>query len=69
MAQTAEQVRITELETQMEELIRLLDGAGSKNQLNRLHVLMSRELERAQTRLTALEASAEEILALVRKAQ
>jgi hypothetical protein len=69
MSFTAEQIRIYDLETKMEELLRLLDGTGSKNQLGRLHVLLSREVERLQTRITELETKTETVLALIRKAQ
>jgi hypothetical protein len=70
MAMTAaQQKKMTELEGAMNDLFQLLRGTGSKNMLNRLYVLLNREIERITLKVDELEESVEEILEYARKAQ
>ncbi len=65
----AEQERITNAENALGELQELIQGAGSKNMLNRLHVLAEEKARRLEERLTTLEAEVQELLGLARKLQ
>lgn len=70
MAMTdAEQKRLSDAEEALNNVERLLRAVGSKNQLNRLYVLLSRELERIENMYDSLEAQAQEVLELARKVQ
>jgi hypothetical protein len=66
---TAQEAQLEELENTVLELNTLLDGAASKDMLNRLYVVFQRELTRMDALIVEVKAINEEILALVRKAQ
>lgn len=70
MAMTAaEENRLIAAEQALNQALNLLNAVGSKNQLNRLHILLSRELTRIESTMTTLEAEASKVLALARKVQ
>ena len=66
---TAQEAQIEQLEKNQERIHTLLDGAASKNMLNRLYVLFQRDLDRLQILIDEIEEKNTEILELVRKAQ
>ena len=61
--------RLIELEEKQQELFRLLNGAASKNMLNRLYVLINRELEKLENKADENKGILERILELARKVQ
>ena len=65
----AEEERIQELEETVVRLTKLMQGSGSKNQLNRLLILAQEEVRKLTTQLEPIEADTEECLALARKLQ
>lgn len=70
MALTAsEEERLREAEQELVKVNKLLDGAGSKNQLNRLYVLLLREIEELSSAASEIEEKVNEILEYARKAQ
>ena len=64
-----EEYRLTEIEDTINKMFTLIDGVGSKTRLNRLWVLFQNDLGKLSARLTTLETSMTEILALARKLQ
>lgn len=64
-----EERKMAELEEKLNELFRLLRGTGSKNMLNRLRVVLGREIEKLEAKADRTQTRVEEILDLVRKAQ
>lgn len=70
MAFTAvDEYRIQQLEEATAKLTRLVKGAGSTNQLNRLHVLAIDEYEKLDRDMTELEEKIDELLVNTRKLQ
>lgn len=65
----AEEERIQELEDTVKRLTILMQGSGSKNQLNRLLILAQEEIRKLTTQLEPIETQAEECLELARKLQ
>jgi polyhydroxyalkanoate synthesis regulator phasin len=65
----AEEERLTNAEEITQQLKHLIDGAGSKNQLNRLLVLCNEEVRKLTARVATLETQVQELLALARKLQ
>lgn len=64
-----EEARLTSLESTAGELHRLIRGTGSKAQLDRLYLLLGREIERLETTMDDLETDVATTLDLARKAQ
>ena len=64
-----DEYRIQQLEEITAQLKRLIEGAGSTNQLNRLHVLAIDEYEKIDRDMTSLEEKIDESLDLLRKLQ
>lgn len=70
MSLTAEELkRIENLEIAVRSLTKLIRGAGSKNQLNRLLVLGQKTNEELEEKVDALETEMDELLNLTRKLQ
>jgi len=70
MALTAsEEERLREAEQDLVKINKLLDGVGSKNQLNRLYVLLLREVEELSNAASEIEEKVNEVLEYARKAQ
>lgn len=65
----AEEERLREAEQTLVKINKILDGAASKNQLNRLYVLMLREVEELSNAADEIEEKVNEILEYARKAQ
>ena len=65
----AEEERITELEDTVKRLTKLMQGSGSKNQLNRLLILAQEEIRKLTDQLEPIEIQTQETLALARKLQ
>jgi Skp family chaperone for outer membrane proteins len=65
----AEEKRIAELEISLQTLLHHIEGAGTKNMLNRLNVVFQRRAESLQTLAADIQTEVSEILDLVRKAQ
>ena len=65
----AEERRLRAVEQKINELITVLRGVGSKDQLNRLYVVYDRELDRIESLVTEIETKAQTILELARKVQ
>ena len=64
-----EERKMMELEESLNSLFRLLRGTGSKNMLNRLHVVLSREIEKLETKTDEVQTRVDEILEYARKVQ
>ena len=64
-----DEYRIQQLEEITAQLKRLIEGAGSTSQLNRLHVLAIDEYEKIDRDMTSLEEKIDESLDLLRKLQ
>jgi hypothetical protein len=70
MALTAqEEERLQQVEEYVVKLFKLLDGAGSRNRLNRWYVLLSNMNNTLSEKVTEIETELDEILALARKLQ
>lgn len=65
----AEEARLQAAENAITALAKMIRGAGSKNQLNRLLVLAQDQTRALSTRLTTLETKIETLLTLARKLQ
>jgi hypothetical protein len=65
----SEQKRLQNAEETIQELKTLIDGAGSRNMLERLKMLSNEQLRRVESRLTDAEAELEELITLARKLQ
>jgi hypothetical protein len=65
----AEETRLENAEDTTQQLKHLIDGAGSKNQLNRLLVLCNEEIRKLNARVATLETEVSELLVLARKLQ
>lgn len=65
----ADEKRLRSIETIVYRLSVLIEGAGSKNQLNRLLVLAQNQVDKLSTRVDALETQMDEILELARRLQ
>ena len=65
----ADEYRIQQLEEATAKLTRLVKGAGSTNQLNRLHALAIEEYEKLDRDMTELEEKVDELLVNTRKLQ
>lgn len=65
----AELKRIEDLETAVKGLTKLIGGAGSTNQLNRLYVLGQKTNEELEEKIVLLETEMQELLELTRKLQ
>lgn len=65
----SEEQRLTNAEETAQQLSHLIEGAGSKNQLNRLLVLCNEEVRKLNARVTTLETQVQELLVLARKLQ
>ena len=66
---TAERLRLEAAERALETIAISLRGAGSKNQLNRLLVLAQDQMRKLTIRVEAIETTATELLALLRRLQ
>lgn len=66
---TSEAKRLDNLEQKVNNLTRLIAGAGSINQLNRLYILAMKEIEKLEEEVVASEAEVTELLELARKVQ
>ena len=66
---TVERLRLEAAERTLEQIAVSLRGAGSTNQLNRLLVLAQDQMRKLTTRVEALETTATELLALLRRLQ
>lgn len=64
-----EEKRLRKIEEMLNSVLEVLNGAGSENKLNRLYILLDRELKRLERAQDELETKASEILALARKIQ
>lgn len=64
-----EEQRIQNIEKTTQKLLDLLDGASSKNMLNRLLTLCNEENRRLSTKITDLETKLTTLIALARKLQ
>ena len=70
MALTAsEENRIDTIETKLNKIGHLVQGGGSKNQLNRLLILAKEELKKIEDRIDILEPEVSTLLELARKPQ
>lgn len=70
MSLTASELkRIQDLETNVKALTKLIAGAGSLNQLNRLLVLGQKTNSELTEKVEALETEMQELLELARKLQ
>lgn len=65
----AQEKRLSNLEVMFAQLNHLIQGAGSKNQLNRLLVLAQEDIRKLDEKVTEVEESMDELLELVRKLQ
>jgi len=65
----AEDRRLNKIEAEILTLTRLIKGAGSKNQLNRLLVLQQKTNEELEEKVEGLESEMSDLLALARKLQ
>jgi len=65
----AEEKRLREAEQTLVRINKILDGAASKNQLNRLYVLLLREVEELSNAASEIEEKVNEVLEYARKAQ
>ena len=61
--------RLIAAERALNQALNLLNAVGSKNQLNRLHILLSRELDRMENTMDNLETETSKVLELARKVQ
>ena len=61
--------RLRTLEAATLNLAKLVEGGGSKNQLNRIDVLAQDEIRKLEVRVEAIESKVDTILTLVRKLQ
>lgn len=66
---TAQEKRLSNVEETTQLIKHLVDGAGSKNQLNRLLVLCNEEIRKLNVRITALETEVSTLLELAQKLQ
>jgi len=64
-----EEQRIQNIEKTAQKLSNLIDGAASKNMLNRLLTLCNEENRRLSDKLTAVETELNTLISLVRKLQ
>lgn len=64
-----EEKRLRQVEEMLNSVLDVLNGAGSENKLNRLYILLDRELKKLERAQDALEVKASEILTLARKVQ
>jgi hypothetical protein len=61
--------RLQQAEDMLNRMLEALNGAGSENKLNRLYILLDREIKRIERAVDNLETKASEVLALARKVQ
>lgn len=66
---TSEEKRLSEAESTVNQLAKLVQGAGSKNQLNRLLVLCQQEVGELKSMVDELEDKVDELIDLTRKLQ
>ena len=64
-----EEKRLQEAERMLNNMLEVLNSAGSENKLNRLYILLDRELKRIEKAVDNLETKASEVLTLARKVQ
>jgi hypothetical protein len=64
-----EELRLSNIEDQVENLTNLLAGAASKNMLNRLLTLANRENNKIEDLITALTTQVAELKVLAQKLQ
>jgi hypothetical protein len=64
-----EELRLSDIEDQVENLTNLLAGAASKNMLNRLLTLANRENNKIEDLITALTTQVAELKVLAQKLQ
>jgi hypothetical protein len=64
-----EEKRLREAEETLNSMLQSLEGASSSNKLNRLYILLDRELKRIERAVDSLESRTSEILELARKVQ
>ena len=64
-----EEKRLRVAEETLNAMLNSLNGVGSTNQLNRLYILLDRELKRIEREVSNLESDVAETLALARKVQ
>lgn len=70
MSLTTEELnRIEALETELIEIRRLMNGAASKNMLNRLLTLANQQVSSALEEVTTLETKVDQMIALLQKLQ
>lgn len=70
MALTArEEKRLLAVERALNDMLQVLNGTGSTNQLNRVYILLDRELKRIERTMDSLDEKADEVLTLARKLQ
>lgn len=66
---TAEEKRLQAVEENLAKLFKLLDGAGSKNRLNRWYIVLNNQIDKLTTRTGSLESDMATTLELARKLQ
>jgi len=64
-----EEKRLQKVEQMLNNMLEVLNSAGSENKLNRLYILLDRELKRIEKAVDNLETKASEVLTLARKVQ
>lgn len=70
MSLTTEELnRIEALETELIEIRRLMNGAASKNMLNRLLTLANQQVSNALEEVTTLETKVDQMIVLLQKLQ
>lgn len=65
----SEAERLKNAEETIQELKTLIDGAASRNMLNKLKMLSNEQLRRVELRLTQIETDLETLIALAQKLQ
>lgn len=64
-----EELRIRNIENELDKMLHKLKYAASKNMLNRLHALTEQIKDRMDTRMDEAESQLQELLELARKLQ
>lgn len=65
----AEKTRIANIEEKVSGVSNLIEGASSKNMLNRLLMLAQERIDRLETRLATANTKLEELIQLAEKLQ
>lgn len=64
-----EEERLQQVEEYLVKLFKLLDGAGSKNRLNRWYILLSNNIKTLEEKIAEVESDLSDVLELARKLQ